>query len=111
MIMQACVIGQGSEIFVLDMGPPVNIDFLARQYIRMAGLVPGRDIEIVYTGLRPGEKLVEELFHDEEKFGKTVHHQINLVESRILIVAQSWLRPTYSFPNAKTMIPLVSNKL
>ena len=84
LIMQACVIGQGSEIFVLDMGPPVNIDFLARQYIRMAGLVPGRDIEIVYTGLRPGEKLVEELFHDEEKFGKTVHHQINLVESRIL---------------------------
>jgi FlaA1/EpsC-like NDP-sugar epimerase len=84
LIMQACVIGEGSEIFVLDMGSPVNIDFLARQYIRMAGLVPGRDIEIVYTGLRPGEKLVEELFHDEEKFGKTVHHQINLVESRIL---------------------------
>jgi FlaA1/EpsC-like NDP-sugar epimerase len=84
LIMQASAIGQGSEIFVLDMGSPVSIDFLARQYIRMAGSVPGRDIEIVYTGLRPGEKLTEELFHDDEKLSETVHHQINLAESRIL---------------------------
>lgn len=84
LIMQASAIGQGSEIFVLDMGSPVSIDFLARQYIRMAGSVPGRDIEIVYTGLRPGEKLAEELFHDDEKLSETVHHQINLAESRIL---------------------------
>ena len=84
LIMQASAIGHGSEIFVLDMGSPVSIDFLARQYIRMAGSVPGRDIEIVYTGLRPGEKLAEELFHDEEKLSETVHHQINLAESRIL---------------------------
>ena len=84
LIMQASAIGQGSEIFVLDMGSPVSIDFLARQYIRMAGSVPGRDIEIVYTGLRPGEKLAEELFHDDEKLSETTHHQINLAESRIL---------------------------
>ena len=84
LIMQASAIGQGSEIFVLDMGSPVSIDFLARQYIRMAGSVPGRDIEIVYTGLRPGEKLAEELFHDDEKLSETVHHQIKLAESRIL---------------------------
>ncbi len=84
LIMQASAIGQGSEIFVLDMGSPVSIDFLARQYIRMAGSVPGRDIEIVYTGLRPGEKLAEELFHDDEKLSETAHHQINLAESRIL---------------------------
>ena len=84
LIMQASAIGQGSEIFVLDMGSPVSIDFLARQYIRMAGSVPGRDIEIVYTGLRPGEKLAEELFHDDENLSETVHHQINLAESRIL---------------------------
>ena len=84
LIMQASAIGRGSEIFVLDMGSPVSIDFLARQYIRMAGSVPGRDIEIVYTGLRPGEKLVEELFHDDEKLSETAHHQINLAESRIL---------------------------
>ena len=84
LIMQASAIGQGSEIFVLDMGSPVSIDFIARQYIRMAGSVPGRDIEIVYTGLRPGEKLAEELFHDDEKLSETVHHQINLAESRIL---------------------------
>ena len=84
LIMQACVQGQGSEIFVLDMGDPVKISYLAKQLIRMAGLIPGREIEIVYTGLRPGEKLVEELFHHEEILGKTLHQQINLAESRVL---------------------------
>ena len=84
MIMQACVQGQGSEIFVLDMGEPIKISYLAKQLIRMAGLIPGQDIEIVYTGLREGEKLVEELFHNEEKFEKTLHDQISLAESRAL---------------------------
>jgi FlaA1/EpsC-like NDP-sugar epimerase len=84
LIMQACVQGQGSEIFVLDMGEPIKISYLAKQLIRMAGLIPGREIEIVYTGLRPGEKLVEELFHHEEILGKTLHQQINLAESRVL---------------------------
>ena len=84
MIMQACVQGRGSEIFVLDMGEPIKISYLAKQLIRMAGLIPGRDIEIVYTGLREGEKLVEELFHNEEKLEKTLHDQISLAESRAL---------------------------
>ena len=84
MIMQACVQGQGSEIFVLDMGEPIKISYLAKQLIRMAGLIPGQDIEIVYTGLREGEKLVEELFHNEEKLEKTLHDQISLAESRAL---------------------------
>ena len=84
MIMQACVQGQGSEIFVLDMGEPIKISYLAKQLIRMAELIPGQDIEIVYTGLREGEKLVEELFHNEEKLEKTLHDQISLAESRAL---------------------------
>jgi FlaA1/EpsC-like NDP-sugar epimerase len=82
--MQACVQGKGSETFVLDMGEPIKISYLAKQLIRMAGLVPGQDIEIVYTGLREGEKLVEELFHNEEKLEKTLHDQISLAESRAL---------------------------
>jgi len=84
LIMQACVQGQGSETFVLDMGEPIKISYLAKQLIRMAGLIPGQDIEIVYTGLREGEKLVEELFHNEEKLEKTLHDQISLAESRAL---------------------------
>ena len=82
--MQACVQGKGSETFVLDMGEPIKISYLAKQLIRMAGLIPGQDIEIVYTGLREGEKLVEELFHNEEKLEKTLHDQISLAESRAL---------------------------
>jgi len=58
--------GRGGEIFVLDMGEPVRIDDLARQMIRLAGLRPDKDIEIVYSGIRPGEKLHEALFHDRE---------------------------------------------
>ena len=84
MIMQACVQGHGSEIFVLDMGEPIKISYLAKQLIRMAGLVPDQEIEIVYTGLREGEKLVEELFLNEEKLEKTLHNQISLAESRPL---------------------------
>ena len=84
LIMQACVQGKGSETFVLDMGEPIKISYLAKQLIRMAGLILGQDIEIVYTGLREGEKLVEELFHNEEKLEKTLHDQISLAESRAL---------------------------
>ena len=58
--------GQGNEIFVFDMGTPVKIADLARRMIELAGLVPGKDIGIVYTGLRPGEKLYEELLATKE---------------------------------------------
>ena len=79
LIMQAAVIGQGGETFVLDMGEPVKIRYLAEQMIRLAGREPGRDIHIEYTGLRPGEKLYEELFYDSEAYAPTPHAKIRVV--------------------------------
>lgn len=81
LILQAAVLGQGGEVFVLDMGQPVRISYLAEQLIRLAGKEPGRDIEIVYTGLRPGEKLFEELFHDHEDYVSTAHQKILLARN------------------------------
>lgn len=66
LITQAAVIGRGGEILVLDMGEPIRITELAEQMIRLSGQVPGKDIGIVYIGLRPGEKLCESLFYDYE---------------------------------------------
>lgn len=82
LIMQAALQGQGGEIYVLDMGEPVRITFLAEQLIRLAGKEPGKDIQIVYTGLRPGEKLFEELFHELEPNEKTGHEKIFLAHPR-----------------------------
>ena len=82
LILQAGSMGEGGEIFVLDMGKPMLIRQLAEQMIRLSGLVPGRDIEIVYTGLRPGEKLYEELFHKSENLCGTTHAKVHLAESR-----------------------------
>lgn len=82
LILQASVMGQGGEIFVLDMGKPINISFLAEQMIRLSGKVPGEDIEIIYTGLRPGEKLFEELFHEKEALQSTRHSKILLARYR-----------------------------
>jgi len=76
LILQALVLGQGGEIFVLDMGEPIKIRFLAEQMIHLAGKKLGEDIEIVYTGLRPGEKLFEELFYPEELLKATAHEKI-----------------------------------
>ncbi|MFQ5936201.1 MAG: polysaccharide biosynthesis protein [Acidiferrobacterales bacterium] len=82
LILQASVIGQGGEIFVLDMGEPIKIAYLARQLILLSGKKPDEEIEIVYTGLRPGEKLHEELFHGDEKPVDTAHPKIHLARSR-----------------------------
>lgn len=83
LIMQAAVLGSGGEIFVLDMGEPINITYLAEHLIRLAGKEPGRDIEIIYTGLRPGEKLFEQLFHELEPYERTTHDKILLAHPRV----------------------------
>ncbi|MEY3183127.1 MAG: hypothetical protein RLZ35_1112 [Pseudomonadota bacterium] len=76
LILQALTIGRGGELFVLDMGEPVKIRFLAEQMIRLAGKKVGEDIEIQYIGLRPGEKLYEELFYEAEMLIPTKHEKI-----------------------------------
>ncbi len=76
LVLQASTMAGGSEIFVLDMGEPVPIMTLARNMIRLAGLVEGQDIEIAVTGLRPGEKLFEELRLDDENVLPTYHEKI-----------------------------------
>ncbi len=82
LIFQASVIGGGGEIFVLDMGEPVRILTLAEQMIRLSGKTPYEDIDIAITGLRPGEKLYEELFHELEHLDKTSHQKIFLAKHR-----------------------------
>ncbi len=85
LIMQSAVMGKGGEIFVLNMGEPVKIRYLAEQMIRLSGKVPGEDIKITYTGLRPGEKLYEELFHRQEGLSETGHEKIFLAQSREVV--------------------------
>ena len=81
LILQASAIGKGGEIFVLDMGEPVRIADLAEKMIRLSGLEVRRDIEIVYTGLRPGEKLHEELFYAAEELRTTAHPKLLLANN------------------------------
>lgn len=76
LILQASQLGHGGEIFVLDMGAPIKINYLAEQIIKLSGKKVGEDIEIQYTGLRPGEKLYEELFHSGEELTETPHEKI-----------------------------------
>jgi FlaA1/EpsC-like NDP-sugar epimerase len=78
LVMQAGAIGQGGEIFVLDMGEPVRILDLARELIARSGLVEGRDIDIKFTGVRPGEKLYEELSCGDEAIVPTPHEKIHV---------------------------------
>lgn len=76
LVLEASVMGEGNEIFVFDMGTPVKIADLARRMIELAGLVPDKDIDIVYTGLRPGEKLYEELLATKENTLPTPNEKI-----------------------------------
>ena len=76
LVLQAGAMGEGGELFVLDMGDPVKISEMAETLIRLHGYEPGRDIKIEYTGIRPGEKLYEELFYDMAHVDKTAHNKI-----------------------------------
>jgi FlaA1/EpsC-like NDP-sugar epimerase len=78
LVLEAGTMGIGGEIFIFDMGEPVKITDLALKMIKLAGLQPEKDIKIVYTGLRPGEKLYEELLNDGESTMPTYHEKIKI---------------------------------
>ncbi|WP_250419038.1 MULTISPECIES: polysaccharide biosynthesis protein [Pontibacter] len=82
LVLEAGTMGKGGEIFIFDMGEPVKIVNLAKKMIKLAGLTPGIDIDIVYSGLRPGEKLYEELLNEEETTIPTHHHKIKISKVR-----------------------------
>jgi len=91
LILQAASFGSGGEIFLLEMGEPVRIVDLARQMIRLSGFQPDEDIEIVFTGLRPGEKLHEELVGAEEEIAGTYHDRIKILRSGSTSDVVTWL--------------------
>ena len=97
LILQANAVGEDGRIYVLDMGEPVRVAYLAEQLIKLHGKTLGEDIDIAYTGLRPGEKLEEELFHKEEKLTDTNYEKILLAQSRPL-------EPETALKNIDTLI-------
>ncbi|HOS71368.1 MAG TPA: nucleoside-diphosphate sugar epimerase/dehydratase [Bacteroidales bacterium] len=113
LVLEAGFMGKGGEIFVFDMGEPVKIADLARNMIRLSGLEPGRDIKIEYTGLRPGEKLVEELLTDKEITKETHHPKIRIAnvepidEFEILSKIDFLLQNLYSLTR-KEAVKLIS---
>jgi FlaA1/EpsC-like NDP-sugar epimerase len=82
LVLEAAAMGKGGEIFLFDMGKPVKIVDLARKMIKLSGLTLGKDIQIVFTGLRPGEKLYEELLADDENTIETHHPKILIAKVR-----------------------------
>lgn len=82
LVLQSAALGKGGEIFILDMGTPIRIDDMARDLIRLSGKQPDEDIEIVYTGLREGEKLYEELITEGEGIVATSHEKIMVLKSQ-----------------------------
>jgi FlaA1/EpsC-like NDP-sugar epimerase len=82
LVLQAGALGEGGETFILDMGQPVKIMDLAQEMIRLAGLTPGREIEVKITGIRPGERLFEKLHFEDEQLAPTAHAKIRVVRGR-----------------------------
>ena len=87
LVLQAGSLGEGGEIFILEMGTPVRIADMARDLIRLSGKEPDRDIKIVYTGLRPGEKLYEELITHGEGIVQTRHEKIMVLRRDVVASA------------------------
>ena len=107
LVLEAATMGEGNDIFVFDMGEPVKIDDLAKKMISLAGLQLGKDIEIKYVGLRPGEKLYEELLKDEENTLPTVHKKIFRAKVReydINVINQE-LENLWTAAHGKSIVP------
>ena len=86
LVLQAAAMGKGGEVFVLNMGKPIRILDLAEDLIRLSGLEPGKDIEIVFTGIRPGEKLSEDLWEEGLHYQPTSHSEVfRLAEEETLL--------------------------
>jgi FlaA1/EpsC-like NDP-sugar epimerase len=109
LVLQAMSMGLGGQIFMLEMGEPIRILDLARNLIRLSGLEPERDIPIVFTGLRPGEKLSEELMLDREGILPTAHEQIRtlLAGSVSLREVQTMLEELSGVVEARNVSALV----
>jgi FlaA1/EpsC-like NDP-sugar epimerase len=109
LVLQASSMGVASEIFVLEMGQPIRIADLACNLIRLSGLEPDRDIRIIYTGLRPGEKLFEELMLDGEGVKPTSHPMIRVLDGGSVSFAQVrlWLNELSALVEAKNVHGLV----
>lgn len=84
LVLQAGTMGKGGEIFVFDMGEPVKIIDLAKRMIKLSGLEPDVDIKIIFTGLRPGEKLYEELLSDKSRTLPTHHQKIMIAKDETI---------------------------
>jgi FlaA1/EpsC-like NDP-sugar epimerase len=110
LVLQASTMGKGGEIFVLDMGEPVKIVDLARTLLTVSGLEPERDARIVFTGLRPGEKLFEELKLEGEGIKPTSHEKIRVLDGGELSFeqVQAWLEELARLTEARNVHGLVS---
>jgi FlaA1/EpsC-like NDP-sugar epimerase len=110
LVVQASSLGRGGEIFVLKMGNPVRIVDLAKNVIRLSGYEPGREIKILYTGLRPGEKLCEELLFDREGIRPTAHEKVSVVEGDHVdfVQVRSWLEDLSTIVETKNVNTLVA---
>lgn len=114
LVLEAGILGQGEEVFVLDMGKPISIDELARLMIRLSGFLPDEEIEIKYTGRRPGEKMTEILNADSEYLEKTANEKIFQVKPEILNefgldeILKSLKKAVYS-KNKKSIVHLLKS--
>jgi FlaA1/EpsC-like NDP-sugar epimerase len=109
LVLQAATMGHGGEIFLLDMGKDMKIDDLARNLIRLAGFEADKDIKIVYTGLRPGEKLSEELQLEGEGLAPTTHEKIRVVQGGKVdfLHVRAWLDELSALVESKNVHGLV----
>jgi FlaA1/EpsC-like NDP-sugar epimerase len=110
LVLQASTMGKGGEIFVLDMGSPIKIVELAKNLIRLSGFKPDLDIKIAYTGLRPGEKLFEELKLDAEGIKTTCHEKIRVLDGGSVDFSSvaRWLEDLSSLAESKNVHGLIA---